>query len=56
MSDVNLNEKELNELPKQTLVTIIMGLQSSVNELNSTVRILSEQLKLDNQRKYGKKT
>ena len=56
MSDVNLNEKELNELPKQTLVTIIMGLQSSVNELNSTVRILSEQLKLDNQRKYGRKT
>ncbi|MCR4952285.1 MAG: IS66 family transposase [Solobacterium sp.] len=56
MSDVNLSEKELNNMPKEVLVTMIMGLQSSVNELNRTVQNLSEQLKVMNSRNYGRKS
>ena len=56
MNDVNLSEKELDQLSKKTLIEMIIGLQTSVNELMRTVRILNEQLEIRNQRSYGRKT
>ncbi len=56
MSDVNLSEKELDRMPKEALVAMIMGLQSTVSELNRTVQILSEQVRVMTQRNYGRKT
>ena len=56
MKDVILSENELNNLPKETLVAMIMGLQSSVKELNNAVQVLTEQVRIMNQHKYGRKT
>jgi hypothetical protein len=56
MSDVNLSEKELDRMPKEALVAMIMGQQSTVSELNRTVQILSEQIRVMTQRNYGRKT
>lgn len=56
MNDTVLTENELNELPKDTLIKLVVGLQSSVSELNRTVSILSEQIKVMNQRTYGRST
>ena len=56
MNTPNLSEKDLNKMPKEVLVSMIIGLQSSINELNRTVSILSEQIKVMNQRSYGRKS
>lgn len=56
MSETNLTEKELCTLSKDTLISLIIGLQSSVYELNKTVSVLSEQIKVMNQRSYGRST
>lgn len=56
MNDVNLSEKELDQLSKKTLIEMIIGLQTSVNELTRTVCLLNEQLEIRNQRSYGRKT
>lgn len=53
---MNLSKKDLNNMPKEALVAMIMGLQSSVNELNKMVQVLSEQLKVMNSRNYGRKS
>lgn len=56
MSDAELNEKQLKELSKDTLVDMIIGLRSSVDELSRTVSLLSEQMKLSKQRDFGRKS
>ena len=56
MSDVRFNKKDLENTPKEVLITLIMSLQSSVDELNRTVRILNEQIQIMNQRSYGRKS
>ncbi len=53
---MNLSEKELKDMPKDTLVDIILGMQSSINELDRTVNLLSEKMNVMNQRTYGRKT
>lgn len=56
MSIPNLSENDLKKMPKDVLVSMIIGLQSSIDELNRTVSILSEQIKVMNQRSYGRKS
>ena len=56
MSDVRFNKKDLENTPKEVLITLIMSLQSSVDELTKTVRILNEQIQVMNQRSYGRKS
>ena len=56
MSDVRFNKKDLENTPKEVLITLIMSLQSSIDELNKTVRILNEQIQIMNQRSYGRKS
>lgn len=56
MNTVNLSENELKNMSKDALVDLIMGLQSSMNELNRTVDLLSESIRVMNQRSYGRKT
>ena len=51
-----LSEKDLEKMPKNVLISMIMGLQTSVNELNRTVSVLSEQIRVMNQRSYGRKS
>ena len=56
MSNINLSEIDLNSMPKETLIAIIIGLQNSMNELNKTVQLLNEQIKVMNSRDYGRKS
>ena len=56
MSTNQFTEQELNNLPKSVLIKLILGLQENVIELNRSVQNLTEQIKIMNQRKYGRKT
>lgn len=56
MSTVNLSEKELNDLSKESLVQLAISLQSSIIDLTNTVNNLNETIKVMNQRKFGKKS
>lgn len=56
MSDVKLTREQLNQMPQDMVVTLFLGLQSSVDELKNTIQILSEQIKVLNSRQYGRKS
>ena len=56
MSTTEFTEQELNELSKEVLIKLFLGLQENVKELNQSVLNLTEQIKLMNQRKYGRKS
>ena len=56
MSTVKFTEEELNQLPKETLVSMIYALQGNVTELTRTVQNLTEQIMIMNQRRFGRKT
>ena len=56
MSDVKLTKEQLDQMPKDLIITLFLGLQSSIEELKSTVEVLSEQIRMMNSRQYGRKT
>ena len=56
MNTTEFTEQELNELPKEVLIKLFLGMQENIKELNQSVLNLTEQIKLMNQRKYGRKT
>lgn len=56
MSTPEFTEMELNQLPKSALIKVILSLQINVKELTSSVQILTEQIKIMNQNRYGRKT
>ena len=56
MNEVNLTEKELLKMPKEDLVGMVLGMQSSVSELKRTIDLLSERVNVMNQRSYGRKS
>ena len=56
MNTTEFTEQELNELSKEVLIKLFIGLQENVKELNQSVLNLTEQIKLMNQRKYGRKS
>jgi len=56
MNKENLTEKELLKMPKEDLVGMVLGMQSSVSELKRTIDLLSERVNIMNQRSYGRKS
>ena len=56
MNEQNLSEKELLEMPKEDLVGMVLGMQSSFNEMRRTIDLLSEKVNIMNQRSYGRKS
>ena len=56
MNTTEFTEQKLNELSKEVLIKLFLGLQENVKELNQSVLNLTEQIKLMNQRKYGRKS
>ena len=56
MSDTYFTEEQLKSLPVDTLVTITMTLQNNVIDLKRSVDQLTEQIRIMNQRMYGRKT
>ena len=56
MADTYFTEEQLKSLPVDTLVTITMTLQNNVIDLKRSVDQLTEQIRIMNQRMYGRKT
>ncbi len=56
MNQPILTEEQLKTIPQETLVAMYMSVQSSLIELQKSVDTLSEQIKLMNQRQYGRKS
>ena len=56
MADTYFTEEQLKSLPVDTLVTIAMTFQNNVIDLKRSVDQLTEQIRIMNQRKYGRKT
>lgn len=56
MSTVKLSENELNTLSKEVLIKLILNLQDNTEQLTKAVENLSEQIRIMNQRTYGRKT
>lgn len=51
-----LSEEEVESLPKDIIIKLFMSMQSSVESLEATIKLLSEQIKLMNQRSFGRST
>lgn len=56
MSSVKLSEKELNSMSREVLIKLILSLQDNTEQLTKAVENLSEQIRIMNQRTYGRKT
>ena len=52
----SLTEKQLNQMDKHVLITIIKGLQLQLNSISSQLEFLTEQIALMNQRSFGRNT
>ena len=51
-----LSEEEVESLPKDIIIKLFMSMQSSVESLEATIKLLSEQIKIMNQRSFGRST
>mgnify|MGYP001023870848 FL=1 len=51
-----LSEEEVESLPKDIIIKFFMSMQSSVESLEATIKLLSEQIKVINQRSFGRST
>lgn len=56
MEQIKLNKEQLKQLSKDTLVQLVIALYEQINELTVQVSNLTEQIKIMNQKKYGRKT
>ena len=56
METKKLSEEEVESLPKDIIIQLFMSMQRSVESLEATVKLLSEQIKVMNQRSFGKST
>ncbi len=56
MSAETYTKEELNAMSKESLMAIILGMQSSLNELRESHENLLEQIRIMNQRLFGRKT
>ena len=51
-----LDFEQLNSLPKETLVTMLLAMQEQLQQMNSKVDHLMEQIALANQYRYGRRS
>lgn len=56
MENSKLTRDTLKNMPSDALVEIILMLQNNIEQLNRNVELLTEQIKISNQRKYGRST
>ena len=54
MENVKLSKETLKNMPNEALVEIVLLLQNNIEQLNHNIELLTEQLKINNQRKYGR--
>ena len=48
--------EELNNLSREELITIILGMQGQLDALNENIEKLIEQVRLANQHRFGRHT
>ena len=53
---MKLSKETLKNMPNEALVEIILLLQNNIEQLNRNVELLTEQIKINNQRKFGRST
>ncbi len=53
---LNFTQEQLNEMPKEAMIGVILQLQESIIELSRNYDNLIEQIRIMNQRAYGRKT
>lgn len=56
MKEMKLNKEQLNKLSKDSLVEIAIMMNEQISELTAQVANLTEQIKIMNQRTYGRKS
>ena len=56
MEQMKLTEETLKQLPQEALIQLVLMLQQNINQLNQNVELLTEQIKIMNQRNYGRST
>lgn len=56
MEKIKLTEEILKQKPQETLVQLVLMLQENINQINKNVEVLTEQVRIMNQRTYGRKT
>ena len=54
MENFKLSKDTLKNMPNEALVEIILLLQSNIEQLNHNIELLTEQIKINNQRKFGR--
>lgn len=56
MEKIEFTEEILKHMSQEALIQLILALQQNINQLNKNVEILSEQIRIMNQRNYGRRT
>ena len=56
MEQMKFTEDLLKQMPQEALIQLVLMLQQNINQLNKNVELLTEQIKIMNQRNYGRKT
>lgn len=54
MENVKLSKETLKNMSNEALVEVVLLLQNNIEQLNHNIELLTEQLKINNQRKYGR--
>lgn len=53
---MKFTEDLLKQMPQEALIQLVLMLQQNINQLNKNVELLTEQIRIMNQRNYGRKT
>ena len=56
MENIRLSKETLKNMPNEALVEIVLLLQNNIEQLNHNIELLTEQIKINNQRKFGRST
>ena len=56
MSDTQWTTEQLEKIPSEILAKMFMDVMQSNAELKRTIELLTEQIRIMNQRQYGRKT
>ena len=54
MEQMKFTEDLLKQMPQEALIQLVLMLQQNINQLNKNVELLTEQIKIVNQRNYGR--
>ena len=56
MEQIEFTEELLKQMPPEAVIKLVLMLQQDVKRLNHNVELLTEQIKIMNQRTFGRST